>query len=78
MQISAIESFVMSKWPAAVVDERTEKMISFDIAQLELDEAFDALEAQRAALGVADFTIGEGTLENAFTRLCHQHEQQRV
>ena len=65
------------QWPAAVLDERFGQMLSFDIPTLLLDEAFDAIEQQKAALGIADFTIGEGTLENAFTRLCHRFEAQR-
>jgi ATP-binding cassette subfamily A (ABC1) protein 3 len=73
-RVEPLDEFVRATFDGAIVEESFGTYVSYEIGALRLATAFDALEANKARLGVLDYALGEATLEKVFLGMCKQHE----
>jgi ABC-type multidrug transport system ATPase subunit len=74
----AIKAFVQRTSRGAVLEEEHGGQLKYKLprAGLTLSSLFAAVEAQRAALGIRDYSVSQPTLEQVFLSMARQQEEE--
>ncbi|GAQ79509.1 ABC transporter A family [Klebsormidium nitens] len=76
-QSSAIDAFVRATFPGAALLEHTAATFRYQLPReggRSLAQVFAAMEAQRAAVGIAEYSVGQTTLEAIFNNFAARQE----